>query len=99
MTRVGLDHMEFLGDTLAAIAREKAAIFRKGVPAVVSAQPPEALAVIEACAAAAGAPLLLEGRDFSLDGARPLPGPADSCSRVWRSGCTAATSTTTPRWR
>ncbi len=67
LTRVGLDHMEFLGDTLQAIAREKAAIFRPGVPAVVSEQRPEPLAVIEATATTVGAPLWVEGRDFSLD--------------------------------
>ena len=75
LTRIGLDHMEFLGETLAAIAREKAAIFRKGAPAVASAQAPEAQAVVEACAAAAGSPLLLEGRDFSLDALGRYVGP------------------------
>lgn len=75
LTRVGLDHLELLGETVEAIAREKAAIFRRGVPAVVGAQRPEALAVIEASAAAVGAPLLLEGRDFSLDGLGRYHGP------------------------
>ncbi|MGZ5958904.1 MAG: bifunctional folylpolyglutamate synthase/dihydrofolate synthase, partial [Myxococcaceae bacterium] len=49
--------------------------FRKGAPAVVSAQPPEAQAVVEACAAAAGSPLLVEGRDFSLDALGRYVGP------------------------
>ena len=75
LARVGMDHMEFLGDTLVAISREKAAILRKGVPAVVAEQRPEALAVIETCASAVGAPLLLEGRDFSLDGLGRYRGP------------------------
>ena len=75
LARVGMDHMEFLGDTLQAIAKEKAAILRKGVPAVVAEQRPEALAVIETCASAAGAPLLVEGRDFSLDGLGRYRGP------------------------
>lgn len=35
VTSIGLDHMEYLGDTLEAIAREKAGIFKPGVPAVV----------------------------------------------------------------
>ncbi|HTS79632.1 MAG TPA: folylpolyglutamate synthase/dihydrofolate synthase family protein [Myxococcaceae bacterium] len=68
LTRVGMDHMELLGETLEAIAREKAAIFRRGVPAVVAEQRPEVLAVAEAAASAVGAPLWVEGRDFSLDG-------------------------------
>src|SRR5262249_59245517 len=64
IARVGMDHMEFLGDTLEAIAREKAAILRKGRPAVVAPPRPEALAIIDAVAASAEAPLLVEGRDF-----------------------------------
>jgi dihydrofolate synthase/folylpolyglutamate synthase len=68
VTRVGVDHTEYLGESVEAIAREKAAIFRKGVPAVVAEQRPEVLAVVEAAAAAVEAPLWVEGRDFSLDG-------------------------------
>jgi dihydrofolate synthase/folylpolyglutamate synthase len=75
LARVGMDHMEFLGDTLQAIAKEKAAILRKGVPAVVAEQRPEALSVIETCAGWVGAPLLVEGRDFSLDGLGRYRGP------------------------
>ena len=75
LTRVGMDHMEFLGDTIEAIAREKAAIFRTGVPAVVSAQRPEALAIIESIATAVGAPWFVDGRDFSLDGLGRYRGP------------------------
>ncbi len=75
VTRVGLDHMEFLGDTVEAIAREKAAIFRRGVPAVVGEQRPEALAALETVAAWVGAPLLAEGRDFSLDALGRYRGP------------------------
>jgi dihydrofolate synthase/folylpolyglutamate synthase len=61
---IDFDHREFLGDTLTAIATEKAAIFRSGT-AVSAAQPPEAAAVILAQADRAGVPLLLEGRDVS----------------------------------
>ena len=75
ITRVGMDHMEFLGDTLEAIAREKAAILRKGVPGVVAEQRPEALVVLETSASWVGAPLLIEGRDFSLDGLGRYRGP------------------------
>ena len=35
VTSIGFDHMEYLGDTLEAIAREKAGIFKPGVPAVI----------------------------------------------------------------
>ena len=58
VSRIGLDHTEMLGGTLAAIAREKGGIFKPGVPAVVAHdQPPEALAALRAEAAARGASL------------------------------------------
>ena len=66
ITALGLDHMEYLGETLSAIAREKAGIFRAGVPAVLTEQPEEAMAVLRAEAARVGAPLLREGVDFTL---------------------------------
>src|ERR1044071_5486802 len=46
VTPVALDHQEYLGDTLAEIAGEKAAIIRPGTRAVVAPQEPEALEVI-----------------------------------------------------
>jgi dihydrofolate synthase/folylpolyglutamate synthase len=70
ITPVSFDHMEYLGNTLGAIAGEKAGILKPGVPVVVSRQEPEALAAIERVAGEVGSPLLLEGRDFSLE-ARP----------------------------
>ena len=76
ITRVGFDHMEYLGETLPAIAREKAGILRHRVPVVLAEQHPEALAALEAAAAAAGAPAMLEGRDFALE-AGSYRGPGD----------------------
>lgn len=66
ITPISFDHMDLLGHTLDAIAREKAGICKPGVPCVVSRQPDEALRAIQDAAAAAGAPLWLEGRDFEL---------------------------------
>lgn len=66
LTPIDLDHQKFLGDTIAAIAGEKARIMRPGVPCVVARQPAEALAVIETVAAELGAPLLVEDRDWSV---------------------------------
>lgn len=63
---VGLDHQEFLGDSLAQIAWEKAGIIKPGVPVVSARQEPEALAVIERVGRELGAPLSVEGRDFEL---------------------------------
>lgn len=61
---VDIDHREFLGDTLTAIAGEKAGIIKPGAPAVSARQQEEAEAVIEAAAAKAGVSLTLMGRDF-----------------------------------
>jgi dihydrofolate synthase / folylpolyglutamate synthase len=57
ITPVSLDHQAFLGDTVAAIAGEKAGILKPGVTAVIAPQPEEAGAVIEARAARRAAPL------------------------------------------
>ncbi|MFZ5668379.1 MAG: bifunctional folylpolyglutamate synthase/dihydrofolate synthase [Pseudomonadota bacterium] len=61
---VDIDHREFLGDSLAAIAGEKAGVIKRGAPVVVARQPAEAFAVIEARALALGAPLIAMGVDF-----------------------------------
>jgi dihydrofolate synthase/folylpolyglutamate synthase len=67
ITPISFDHMEYLGNTLGAIAGEKAGILKPGVPVVVSRQEPEALDAISRRAGEVGAPMLLEGRDFSLE--------------------------------
>ena len=69
LSSISLDHQAYLGDTLSSIAFEKAGIIKPGVPCVSSRQTPEALAVIEGRAAELGAPLLLDGRDWRLEGA------------------------------
>lgn len=55
VTRIGLDHQDYLGETLGDIAREKGAIARPGVPLVVGPQDEEALAALQAIAAQKGA--------------------------------------------
>ena len=57
ITSIGLDHQEYLGPTLAAIAAEKAGIIKPSVPCVVGDIPAEAEAVIVARAREVGAPL------------------------------------------
>ena len=66
ITPVDFDHQEYLGDTLAEIAGEKAGIIKRGVPCVVARQAEEAEAVIERAAARAGAPLLVEGQHWHV---------------------------------
>ncbi|MBY6093072.1 bifunctional folylpolyglutamate synthase/dihydrofolate synthase [Maritimibacter alkaliphilus] len=65
ITPISLDHQQFLGDTLAEIAGEKAGILKRGVPCVVGPQPDEVLEVIEARAARLGAPLLVHGQHWT----------------------------------
>lgn len=66
ITPVDLDHREFLGETIAAIAAEKAGILKPDVPAVIGPQPPEVLAVIAEQAELLDAPLILSGIDFQF---------------------------------
>ncbi len=61
LTAIDLDHQAFLGDTLAAIAGEKAGILKAGVRCISARQRAEAAAIIAARAAALSAPLLIEG--------------------------------------
>ncbi len=67
ITPVSIDHQQYLGETLAEIAGEKAAIQKPGVPSVIGPQPPEAAAVIDAAAARVGAPTFRFGRSFSVE--------------------------------
>jgi dihydrofolate synthase/folylpolyglutamate synthase len=55
VTSIGYDHMEYLGSTLAEIAREKAGIFKPGKPAVVGETDPEVRGWLARDARAAGA--------------------------------------------
>ena len=65
ITRISIDHTDFLGDSLEKIATEKAGILKRGVPAIVAAQPRDALAVIERQAARLNAPLKIAGEDWT----------------------------------
>jgi len=96
ITSLSLDHMYVLGDTVAAIAGEKAGIIKSGVPVISAPQSLEAQAVIEAVCRDHGAPLTVVGRDWtwkpgeaSLDVqtfrvASDLAGTDDLCQQVYR---------------
>ena len=87
ITRVSLDHRDFLGDTIELITAEKAGILKPGVPAVIASQTREALAVIERQAARVKAPLSIAGENWTAteergrlvyqddDGLLDLPAP------------------------
>jgi dihydrofolate synthase / folylpolyglutamate synthase len=66
IARIGLDHTQLLGDTVEAVAFEKAGIFKPGVPAIVHAlQPPGALDVLRREAARRGAPFAVAPADVA----------------------------------
>jgi dihydrofolate synthase/folylpolyglutamate synthase len=71
ITSIGLDHTEFLGDSLTAIAAEKAGIAKAGVPLLLGRLPPEADAVVAAIAARAAAPVSRLGVDIPPTPAAP----------------------------
>ncbi|MEO5833092.1 MAG: folylpolyglutamate synthase/dihydrofolate synthase family protein [Nakamurella sp.] len=66
ITPVGLDHMEYLGDTLTAIAGEKAGIIKEGATVVIGAQPAEAMKVILHRAVEMDATVARYGSEFSV---------------------------------
>jgi dihydrofolate synthase/folylpolyglutamate synthase len=88
ITRVAMDHMDFLGDTVAKIAFEKAGIIKPRVPCATGRQDPAALAVIADRARALRAPLLARDEAWTITpsaaglryadahGALDLPPPA-----------------------
>lgn len=64
---VSMDHTEFLGDTLATIAGEKAGIIKRNVPVICAEQTPGAMAVIEAQAKRLHAPLYTAGQEWHVN--------------------------------
>ncbi|MBL8791282.1 MAG: bifunctional folylpolyglutamate synthase/dihydrofolate synthase [Rhizobiales bacterium] len=88
ITSIGLDHQQFLGETIEEIAREKAGILKHGVVGVIGRMPPAARAAIEAVAERVNAPLAVAGQDWDCfeqhgrlvfqdgDGLLDLPLPA-----------------------
>ena len=66
ITPISIDHEQFLGNTLAKIAGEKAGIIKRGVPVVVGPQPEEAMEVIEDTALRLGAPVIAYGQHWHV---------------------------------
>ena len=82
ITTIGYDHQQYLGDTLAEIAFEKAGIIKTGMPVVIGALPPEAAAVVRQVAAERRAAVI-----EAADGATITAEMSDGAARV--SLCTA----------
>ncbi|CVV34547.1 TPA: bifunctional folylpolyglutamate synthase/dihydrofolate synthase [Streptococcus pneumoniae] len=66
ITTIGLDHVALLGDTLEAIAEQKAGIIKQGIPLVTGRIAPEALTVIDRIAEGKDAPRLAYGTDYQV---------------------------------
>jgi dihydrofolate synthase / folylpolyglutamate synthase len=73
VTPIGLDHVQWLGPTLAHVAAEKAGIFKRGAPAVSAGQPRAAADVLAQRAGELGIPLWRPGRDYLYESSDVRP--------------------------
>jgi dihydrofolate synthase/folylpolyglutamate synthase len=64
ITTVDYDHQQYLGNSLIAIAHEKAGILKNGAPAIIGIQPDEARAEIERFAEKIGSPVFIANQDW-----------------------------------
>ena len=64
LTPIAMDHQQFLGGRIEAIAAEKAGIMKRGVPCVLAKQGRKVIKVLEARSGELGVPLIQEGTDF-----------------------------------
>ncbi|MBQ6096162.1 MAG: bifunctional folylpolyglutamate synthase/dihydrofolate synthase [Bacteroidales bacterium] len=67
ITNIGLDHTQFLGDTLEKIAAEKAGIIKPGIPVVVGQTRPETQPVFERIAAERHSPITFADKHWHVD--------------------------------
>lgn len=65
ITKIDLDHREFLGDTIEQIAREKAGIIKEGIPVIVSKNEENVKKVLKEVAAAKNSPVILVDENYS----------------------------------
>ncbi|MBQ9474159.1 MAG: bifunctional folylpolyglutamate synthase/dihydrofolate synthase [Bacteroidales bacterium] len=77
ITNIGLDHTQFLGKTLPAIAGEKAGIIKQGVPVVIGETHPETCAVFAAKAAECHSDILFADQHYSVSCKLPEGGLVD----------------------
>ena len=66
ITSLSIDHKRQLGDTIDNIAKEKAGVFKRGVPIITVQQEPEAMRVLKSRATAVKAPLSVTGNDIDF---------------------------------
>jgi dihydrofolate synthase / folylpolyglutamate synthase len=100
ITSIGLDHCEYLGDTLTQIAFEKAGIVKPGRPVVLGRMPAEARATIERIAAERGSPVWSVEQEFGDDLARYPATNLECTYQRWNAAtATLVTRLLPERWR
>jgi dihydrofolate synthase/folylpolyglutamate synthase len=67
LTPIAMDHMSYLGNTISAIAGEKAAIMKPGTPCISAVQHPDAARVIDSVAADRGVAVAWQGKDWTVE--------------------------------
>jgi dihydrofolate synthase/folylpolyglutamate synthase len=72
ITTIGLDHQEFLGDTVQSVAREKAGIIKPRRPVIIGRVPPEVATLLAQAAAEQHAAARWLGSDFVVAGDVPF---------------------------
>ena len=82
ITNISLDHTQFLGHTVEAIAREKAGIIKPGRPVVVGEYDPDTALVFQEKARRCGAPLAFADKEFRVEPVNREQ-PEQSVFRVW----------------
>jgi dihydrofolate synthase/folylpolyglutamate synthase len=84
VTSIGYDHTEYLGDTLEAIAGEKAGIFKRGRPAVIGERDPHIRALLAERARDAGASSVrVVAHEVTLNDVR-VDDAGTTCDLIWR---------------
>lgn len=72
ITTIGLDHQEFLGNTIESVAGEKAGIIKPGRPVIVGNVQPQVEEILTSVAAERQAPVFRLGRDFAMSASAPF---------------------------
>ncbi|HEY1792943.1 MAG TPA: folylpolyglutamate synthase/dihydrofolate synthase family protein [Opitutaceae bacterium] len=96
ITSIGFDHCEMLGDTLEAIATEKAGIIKPGRPVVIGRMPPEAESTIRAIAAERGSRVVSVREEFGEDVARYPRSNLEGDYQRWNSATATAAARLLP---
>ncbi len=81
ITGIGLDHQQYLGDSLADIAREKGGIIKPRVPVVLGPLDPDSRTILTGIARTSDSPVCIYGRDFRLEDEEPTGDPAAAAYR------------------